>query len=250
MKKIIALVLLIIFTFVFSFALYKIVNSKIETHKVSKLQEKILDNTTIEEKVIENDNNEESEFLNVDFTDLLKQNSDTQGWIRFGDSINHVFVQAKDNNYYLRRNFEKQHSEHGTLFMDYRNNNFSDQNTVLFGHNSRDMSGFGSLKMLLDKQYFDRGCTDIIRISTPEVNYNYQIFSVYTIETEEYYIAPTFAPHEFNTFIDTMKRRSHHNLDVSVDADDKILTLSTCHGFSGTTKRLVVHAKLIDVMER
>ena len=67
---------------------------------------------------------------------------------------------------------------------------------------------------------------------------------------EEYYIIPNFSDNDFKKFIDTIKRRSHHNWDVEVGTDDKILTLYTCHGFRGTTRRTVVHAKLIVMMER
>ena len=243
-KKVIVIILLIVFIGILSFSIYKIVNNKMETKKDNELQKEIINNVVIE--TIE----EENKFINVDFTELLKLNNDTKGWISFNAYINHVFVQAADNDYYLRRNFRRQHSEYGTLFMDYRNNNFQDQNTVIFGHNSTGMNMFGSLKLLLNRKYFADEGADIIRISTLTNNYNFQIFSVYVIEMEEYYITPSFSDIEFKKFVDIIQRRSNHKLDVEVTKEDKILTLSTCNGFRGTTKRTVVHAKLIDMMER
>ncbi|UKI57499.1 MAG: hypothetical protein L6V81_09305 [Clostridium sp.] len=47
-------------------------------------------------------------MINVDFTDLIKQNSDTKGWIQVnGTNINYPFVQSNDNAYYLNHSFTK-----------------------------------------------------------------------------------------------------------------------------------------------
>lgn len=78
----------------------------------------------------------------------------------------------------------------------------------------------------------------------------YQIFSYYVIEKEEYYITTSFNDDsDFNTFIDTLIKRSYKKFDVDVSTNDNILTLSTCSGTGGTSKRKVVHAKRVSSIE-
>lgn len=207
----------------------------------SKIYEEIVKETIINETITDND----SKFLNVDFTDLLKENSDTKGWINFND-INYPFLQSKDNEYYLKKSFDKKYNINGSLFVDYRNNDFTDFNTVIYGHNMKDNQMFGSLKQLLEKEYFTNNGNDIIKISTVLANYNFKIISVYVIEDEDYYVTTSFTKTEFKEFINTIIKRSYYNFEPKPLEQDKLLTLSTCNGYNGTNKRLVVHAKLIE----
>lgn len=235
------IILSILFFLILVFSLYQIFNTIILNKKNIKIYNNIRDNIKIEESVSEID----SKFINVDFTNLLIENSDTKGWINFNE-IDYPFVQSKNNEYYLTKSFDKKYNINGTVFMDYRNNGFSDSNVVIYGHNSSDSQMFGSLKKLLKKEYFINGENNIIKISSISANYNFKIFSVYSIEKEDYYITTSFKEKEFEKFINTIKKRSYYNFDDEVNTNDKILTLSTCNGYSGTSKRLVVHAKLIE----
>lgn len=232
-------IILIILSLIFIFSISKIIFNLYELNKNKRLYEDIINNTNIDKK----------NFINVDFDNLLKTNKDTKGFISF-NYINYVFVQSKDNNYYLKRSFKLEYSLYGTLFLDYRNNIHKDKNIVIYGHNAQNFSMFGSLKMLLNENYFDNNGNDIIQISTPLYNYNYKIFSIYVIEKENYYITTSFKNKEFKKFIDIIKKRSYYKFNVLVDEKDKILTLSTCNGNNGTSKRTVVHAKLIEKMKR
>ncbi len=74
----------------------------------------------------------------------------------------------------------------------------------------------------------------------------YEIFSYYIIEKEEYYITTNFKSDKaFLDFLKIIKGRSYKKFDVELDDDDKTLTLSTCLGVEGITRRKVVHAKRI-----
>lgn len=71
----------------------------------------------------------------------------------------------------------------------------------------------------------------------------WQIFSVYKIKTETYYITTNFnSDDEYVEFLNTIKGRSLYNFNTNLSKDDKILTLSTCYSDS---ERTVVHARLI-----
>ena len=122
-------ILLILFIVVFLFSTTKIVLFLLDSNKNKNDTKELIQN------VISIDLEEEKEVFKIDFEKLLSINSDTIGWIRFNqDKINNPIVHTKDNTYYLKRSFEKESNQAGTIFMDYRNESFNDRNVVLFGH--------------------------------------------------------------------------------------------------------------------
>lgn len=186
------------------------------------------------------------DFLQIDFTDLLSQNSDTIGWIQvYGTEIDYPIVQSNDNEYYLNHSFDKSINNAGWIYSDYRNNLSNlNPNTVIYGHGRIDSTMFGSLKELLNESWYNDSVNHIIRISTPRENTIWQVFSVYTILKETYYTTTHFMKDEtLNKFIDKIVKRSKYEFKTHVDINDKILTLSTCKNDYGN--RIVVHAKLI-----
>ena len=184
-------------------------------------------------------------LINVNFDELKKKNKDTKGWIQLsGTNINYPFVQAKDNKYYLTHSFEKKYTDAGWVFLDYRNdiNNLS-KNNIIYGHARLNKTMFGTLKNVLTKKWYNNKDNHVIKLSTEKENTLWQIFSVYSIKTETYYITTSFKnDDEFKKFIDTVKKRSKYKFDANVNVSDTILTLSTCHN---TDEKIVVHAKLI-----
>ena len=103
---------------------------------------------------------------------------------------------------------------------------------------------FGSLKNILESSWYNDKNNYIIRLSTPTENTMWQVFSVYTIEKESYYITTNFQTEaEYSEFLNTMKSRSNVNFSATVNPSDKVLTLSTCKDNFGS--RVVMHAKLI-----
>ncbi len=185
-------------------------------------------------------------FLSVDFTELLKQNSDTIGWLNVeGTSIDSVFVKTTNNTYYLDHSFNKKSNQAGWIFSDYRNDfDTLNDNTIIYGHRRLDGAMFGPLINVLKESWLNNPDNHIIKISTLNNNYIFEVVSVYTISKESYYITSNFALNSsFTEFLNTIQKRSIHDFSASLNAQDKILTLSTCYDNNG--KRLVLHAKLI-----
>ena len=185
-------------------------------------------------------------FLEVDFKELLKRNPDTVAFLHVENTnINYPVVQKDNNNYYLNHAFDQSRNSAGWVFLDYRNdiNNLSD-NTIIYGHGRLDNTVFGSLKKVLTNSWQQNKDNYVIQISTPKENMIFQIFSIYTIQEESYYITSTFySKEQKQTWLDTMKTRNIAPIDTSVNTNDKILTLSTCENNEGG--RIVVQAKLI-----
>lgn len=217
--------------------------------EVSRVEENISQGILINPPSSSNDsywNHVDEEFLQVDFTNLLSKNKDTVGWIRInGTKIDYPIVQSKDNKYYLSHSFDKSNNDAGWIYSDFRNN-FNDLNfnTIIYGHNRIDDSMFGSLKYLLDANWYNDNTNHIIKISTTNENTIWQIFSVYTILKETYYTTTYFMSDEaYQMFIDKIVKRSKYDFFTDININDKMLTLSTCKDNYGN--RIVVHAKLI-----
>ena len=186
------------------------------------------------------------DLISVDFDELLKINSDTVGWIKVnGTNINYPIVQSGDNDYYLHHAFNGSYNNAGWIFADKRNDlsNLS-KNTIIYGHGRLDTTMFGSLKNILTSDWYNNSNNHIIKLSTPSENTLWQVFSVYSIEAESYYITTDFpTTNQYEKFLTTLKERSVFNFSADVNTNDKVLTLSTCQ--DNYNHRVVMHAKLI-----
>lgn len=180
------------------------------------------------------------------FSTLQEINKDTVGWLTVNNTrIDYPVVQAKDNDYYLKRDYYQSKNRHGWIFMDYRNNpDELNENTIIYGHNLANQTMFGTLRYVLNSYWYKKSANQIITFNTPNENMKFQIFSIYTIPTTNDYLDITFPTTDvFQAYIDLVKGRSIYDFNTEVTTDDKILTLSTCA--NGNDKRLVIHAKLI-----
>jgi len=182
----------------------------------------------------------------IEFSELQSINSDIVAWIKINNTnVDYPVVQTENNDFYLNHNIEKNENKAGWIFMDYRNDlNNMDKNTVIYGHNRMDGSMFSSLKNLFQKQWYENEQNLKIQLITEDGTQIYQIFSIYEINNEDYYITTGFENNEkFNQFINTIKSRSINDFGVNVSENDQILTLSTCS--SNNKDRYVVHAKKV-----
>lgn len=190
-------------------------------------------------------------MISVDFDELLRINDDTRGWLYINNTnVNYPFVQGEDNSYYLTHSFDKKYNVAGWLYADYKSNfeNF-ENNTVIYGHGRVDQVMFGSLRNVLENSWYTNKDNQIIKLSTPEKNTLWQIFSIYTIPSESYYLTHTFENDiTYQKFLDTMLSRSIYNFGIKVNSSDKILTISTCLDNNGN--RIVVQAKKIKEQSR
>lgn len=105
----------------------------------------------------------------VDFEALKAINPDIVGWIEIEaiPSISYPIVKGMDNDKYLHTTFENTKNSAGAIFMDYTNaSNFTDCNTLIYGHNMKNGSMFGLLKNLRDKELYKE--SPYFWICTPE----------------------------------------------------------------------------------
>lgn len=182
----------------------------------------------------------------IDFTQLLSVNSDIVGWLRIRAlDISYPVVQGKDNDYYLHRTFEKTDNFAGCLFVNsYNMGDFTDQNTIIYGHNMKNGSMFGKLKNFNDPEVFKK--SRYFWIFTPDFIYQYRIFSASVVDKTGLTYQISFTDDEFDQFISRAYSNSVvDNQGVTVTKEDRIVTLSTCTGDDST--RFVVMGKLAQI---
>ena len=237
-------IVLIICLAVMTFSGYKIVTWWNENKQNEEIKKDLADTVTIQEVADEEGNT--SEKYVIDFGELKKKNPDTVAWIKIENTnIEYPVVKAKDNDYYLNRSFDKKKNSAGWIFMDYRDKaDGTDRNIVLYGHNRKDKSMFGTINDMFKEEWYNDEKNKYITYITENEYCTYEIFSIYRIEEEDYYITTSFKNDtEFDKFINKLLKRSFRDFKTEVKKEDTILTLSTC---SNANHRLAVHARKID----
>lgn len=226
-------------------SLYNIWTWYSENQKNNEVIEEVRSSISFEETVIVNEGTEE-ETKAIDFSELLKKNSDTVGWIKVNNSaIDYPVVQSNDNDYYLTHSFDKSYNSAGWIFADYRNKfDGTDKNIILYGHHRKDGSMFADVANALDSSWCENKENQIITFYTPTGTIKYQIFSSYKIAAETYYTTTYFSSDSnFLDFLKTLEKRSVYNYNVKLDETMPIITFSTCGATSST--RMVIHAQQI-----
>lgn len=207
-----------------------------------EIVEQIKETVAVEDE--NEDKNEYKEEYTIDFNKLKEQNKETVAWIKVNNTnIEYPVVKADNNNFYLNHSFDKSENLAGWIFADYRNKfDNTDKNIIIYGHNMRDGSMFGSLKNILNSDWYENEENTNITLYTENEKCIYKVFSIYKIESEDYYIKTEFSnDNEFEQFVNTIKNRSIKKFDIDVSKEDNILTLSTCA--NNNRYRIVLHAK-------
>ena len=232
-------ILFLIFLVLFIYSGIKVIRYLIDAKKNQNLIENMA-----EFIFIDNENKDNIDKYNVDFESLKQKNSDAIAWIKVnGTNIEYPVVKTTNNDYYLTHNFNKEYNSAGWIFADYKNKlDGTDKNLVIYGHNMRDDSMFGSLKRVINEEWYNNEDNRYITLIAESQTQIYEVFSVYQIEKEDYYIQTNFNNEtEFSKFVDTLKKRSKKDFNVNVSSEDDILTLSTCA--NNNKYRVVLHAK-------
>ncbi len=255
--KYVLYVVILILLVLFGVSGYKIISWRIDNSKTQKLIDDLEDSVKINNTSGENvelaaDITDETlkylimDFIDVDLTDIKKDNEETVGWVQVaGTKVNYPFVQTDNNDYYLSHSIDNSVNEAGWIFLDTRNNLWQDKNTIIYGHGRLNKTMFGSLNDILENGWTDKEENFVIKTSTEDENDVWQIFSVYHIANNpnpDYSVVNFSSNQEFLNFANKLKDRSMYDFKATINATDKILTLSTCYS---NDEKMVVHAKLI-----
>lgn len=201
---------------------------------------------------VEKNADDELDIFRVDFDALLKENEDTAAWIRFEqpEIISYPVVKSADNEEYLTKTFTANDNKLGTIFIDMRNSrDFSDKNTMIYGHNLK-VGGemFSQLTEYADEAF----CTEhpYFYIYTPDKKLRtYRIFSAGVVkDTADNYKLSYASDEEFEAYIQLCRDSSNYYVDVPVNRDSRIVSLSTCTNVRDD-ERFLVQGVLIEEMQ-
>lgn len=201
-------------------------------------------NTELQERYVQDiepttDEEEIQVPISIDFEALKKENSDIVGWIYCPDTpINYPIVKGKDNNQYLRTDLNGKYLVSGTLFADYRNGNIGDdRNYIVYGHNMKNSTMFGTLVKYKEQSYYD--AHPILYFLTPNDNYVIELCAGAVVKRDsDIYIT---TPNE--NIVTDFIAKSTFKSTVKIDKGESIITLSTC-SYEFNNARYVLIGKL------
>lgn len=230
---------------VFSFSLYKVSDKYISYKKADDIY---LELQEIKDNLIEGNTEGKDGYSTENgekILDLSYINEDYCGWITINNTnIDYPILQGIDNEYYLRKDINKEILASGSIFLDYRNSGFRDKNTIIYGHNMKNSTMFSQLGYFKEKDFFEKN--RYIQIISPQgETLRYKIFSVYTTDANDNYLKTSFESHDdYKEFLDIIEAKSLFSSSIEVSTEDKIITLSTC-SYEYEDARTVVHGKLL-----
>lgn len=237
MKKSVSLLLIIL-----SAAILIVSGFLVSGFTSDRSQDKAIEKQILLKKMIPEEN---TDVPKIDFTELRRINPDIVAWLTIEDTqVDYPIVQAPDNEYYLRRDFEKKKNKNGTLFLDYRNHSdFSDYNNIIYGHNMHTGLMFKTINSFKEKTFWDTHTSAWLYL--PEQTYKLEIFSVIRIPDDSPLYKYSFAsPDEKAEFDALAKRNAIFSREVERSEEDRLVMLSTC-SYEFKNARTVLLAKML-----
>lgn len=156
---------------------YKQSNDTYEALKENYISEKA-ENTEVAEET-EGDDSWWYTDVDVKLEELQQVNADIIGWIRFDnlEQLSYPVLYSGDDEKYLRTDIYGNQTIAGCIFMEGMNTpDFQDYHTILYGHNMKNLSMFGSLKKYKTEDFYKDH--QFFTIYTSECAYRYQILPI------------------------------------------------------------------------
>jgi sortase B len=244
-KKTIWIIVLAICLGVFVACAAYFVNSYFQSKKIENLRDEVF----IPSKETTESKPDKKVEVPIDFDKLKKANPDIYAWISIPEvNVDYPILQSEtDNGFYLNHTINGQKSVYGSIYTEnYNSKDFSDFNTLVYGHNMKNGTMFGSLKKYRDVQFFNQN--RYITVYMPGRILKYEIFAAYTWDNKHVLLTRNFES-EYNrkTYIEEIfavrDMNSQVSKDVVVTENDRIITLSTC--MNDKSKRFLVSGVLI-----
>jgi len=184
-----------------------------------------------------------------EYRKMYKTNSDLAGWIVInGTDINYQVVQSKVyQEFYLDHNFDGEEDNAGYVFADARNDlMLPDDNIIIYGHNMKDGSMFGTLQYYLDKDYYNKH--NMISFDTLRKHGTYKIAVVGLSKISEesdgtfkyYDFINADSKKAFKKYVENIKKLEAYDTGISLEYGDKLVTLSTCNSVEKDGRLFIV----------
>ncbi|MCD8381734.1 MAG: class B sortase [Clostridiales bacterium] len=166
--------------------------------------------------------------ISVDFDALLKTNSDVVGWIYCPNTnINYPVLQGETNDTYLRHMIDGSYNSAGSIFLDYRNtSDFSDANSIIYGHNMQNSSMFSSLMSYKKQSYYDKH--PVLWLLTPSCTYRLDIIGGCVMSADSDFYNSLLWGDDVESQINYILSNSTFDASAEWDGESTVISLSTC----------------------
>lgn len=214
---------------------YQVWKTNDEYENESRMHEKVL------EYKPEQESEKPSEAVNQSILDLQKTYPDVVGWLTIPNTgVDYPFVRCENNDYYLRRDLDGKYAFAGTLFMDYRcKQDFTSQNTIIYGHHMKNESMFGSLQSFNGKSFFEENRYGTVYLPGETLKLEFFAYMVLDPDKEK----EIYNVYLAEDYFDYIKKNARYYRAVGVTADEQIITLSTC-AYEFKNARMVLIARV------
>ncbi|WP_346906906.1 class B sortase [Faecalicatena orotica] len=227
---------------VFIFSAYQLVMMLVPYYSGGKEYDDVKKLAIIKDDTGKDGDEGNGDNFQVDFDALLKENPDTVAWLRFDEPsiISYPVVKSSDNQEYLTKTFSANDNKLGAIFMDMRNNkDFTDLNTFIYGHN---LKVGGEMFSQLNEYASEDFCKahPYFYIYTPNGKLTYKVFSAGTVkDIAANYILTYENEKEYTDYLQMCRNSSNYQVDVTLDAKSRIVSLSTCTNINDDERFLV-----------
>lgn len=180
--------------------------------------------------------------LTAQVRQLSAEHSDSVAWLYIPDTnINYPVMQSGDNEYYTRRAVDGSYLYAGLLFMDYRcSSDFSDFNSVIYGHNMGNGTMFADIPHYENEEYFMNHSFGWLNTENDVRLIDF--FAVArTVDTSGLYLADP----NFNEWDNQLRNCASIYKEIEVTESDHLLMLSTCTSAEGNSRTILV-GKIIE----
>jgi len=180
------------------------------------------------------------------FQELQAMNPEVFSWLTvYGTNIDYPVTQGEDNMKYVNTNAEGSYSLSGSIFLDYENSrDFSDFNSILFGHHMEKQAMFGEIGLFSDKDYFNARLYGSLYYNGTDHGLEFFAF-LHTDAYDASVFAAGVSGEARQAYLDGLLDKAAFTRDIGVTAEDRIVLLSTCSAES-TNGRDILVARVTD----
>lgn len=191
------------------------------------LDAKIVDSgTSVDEEI--SSLSPSSQNGDFDFNELKSINPEIIAWLRIDNTgLDYPIVQANDNSKYLVRNYRSEYNTAGAIFVDSRNNKFSDDFTIIYGHRVDGVKMFGELTKFSENAFFSDHTTGTLYTENGVYDLKTIAYAVLNIGTTKVYKLRTNKNGQ-NEAITTEVLSNAKNQTADYGNTKQLLMLSTC----------------------
>lgn len=225
-----------------------------ERNQEKEESEVVVEPETEEIKETEPEEEQKEKTILPEYEELYEENNDLYGWLKIeGTEVDYpVMHTPQEPNFYIHKNFDKEDSKKGSIYVDGRCGEDT-ENLIIYGHNMKDRSMFGSLREYKQKEYYENH--KYIEFDTIYEKQRYEIISVSkaiiyydeNVPQDEYLFyehVELDSKEEFDDYMRYMKNNTYYCINNNAEYGDKIITLCTCDYWTENARLLIVAKKI------